>query len=228
MSRPNLSIDNTLQFLEDFLGAGTSAVILSIAHIYPAYWFVSLFALLPLFWRLTRANFNRSIVLGISLASCYAFVAFFGEILKSPHTFLLKLLVLCFIFSAFGVAVNRTKRYLGFNAFLIPFLWLPLEYILDHYAHLGSIFTFPQINSTLLIRIGSLFGVLMISFVVVLINSLILILLKHVIQALKTRDSFPKREDKRVYFPFKGITLQKRWYYFNDPRSPPITIALMN
>ncbi len=214
--------DKTLQFLEDFLGAGTSALILSVAHIYPAYWFISLFALLPLFWRLTRANLTRSVVLGISLAGCYAFVAFFAEVLLFPWTFLVKFLLLSLIFSAFAITVNRTKKYLGFNAFLIPFLWLPLEYVLSHYAHLGSIFAFPEVNSILLIRIGSLFGVLMISFVVVLINSLFLILLKRLVQALSSRKTLPVKEDKGLYPAFKHIILQKRWYDFHDPRAPPV------
>jgi len=218
--------DKTLQFLEDFLGAGTSALILSVAHIYPAYWFVSLIALLPFFWRLTRANLSRSIALGISLAGSYAFVAFFAEFLFSPWTFLIKFLLLSLIFSAFGIAVNRTKRYLGFNAFLIPFSWLPLEYILKSYAHLGSIFVFPETDSTLLIRIGSLFGILMVSFVVVLINALILILLKRVVQALSSRATFPAKEDKRLYPAFKNIILQKRWYYFPDPRAPPLPSSI--
>lgn len=214
--------DRTLQFLEDLLGAGSAAFILSVAHIYPAYWFISFFALLPFFWRLTRASLGRSLVLGISLAVCYAFVAFLGEALLSPPTFLLKVLFLSLVFSAFGIAVNRAKKYLGFNAFLIAVLWVPLEYLLTRYAHLSSIFAFPEVNSTLLIRIGSLFGILMVSFVVVLINSLILILLKRVVQALSSTAKFPAREDKRPYPLFKEIILQKRWYYFADPRAPPL------
>lgn len=81
--------NQTLQFLEDFLYAGSSALILSLAHIYPAYWYVSLFALLPFLWRLTRANLSESVVLGIILAGCYAFLVFIGEILVSPWTFFL-------------------------------------------------------------------------------------------------------------------------------------------
>jgi apolipoprotein N-acyltransferase len=230
MKRPDIRAvrkDSTLQFLEDFLGAGTSALILSLAHIYPAYWFVSLFALLPFFWRLTRANPSRSVVLGISLAFCYAFVAFTDEILVSPPIFLFRLFLLSLIFSAFGIAVNRTKRYIGFNAALIAVLWLPLEYFLTHYAHLGSIFTFPETDSALLLRIGSLFGILLVSFVIVLINLLILILLKRVVQALSAGKTFPAREDKRRYPTFKDIILQRRWYYFPDPRAPPLPSGIL-
>lgn len=214
--------DPTLQFLEDFLYAGSSALILSLAHIYPAYWYVSLFALLPFLWRLTRANLSESVILGIILAGCYAFLVFIGEIMVSPWTFLFKLFFLSLIFSIFGIAVNRIKRYIGFNAILIAFLWLPLEYALSHYAHLGSIFTFSETDSTLLIRFGSLFGMLLVSFVVVLINSLILVVLKHVVQALRSRATFPAKEDKRLYPSFKEIILQRRWYYFPDVRDPPL------
>jgi len=230
MKRPDIRAvrkDSTLQFLEDFLGAGTSALILSWAHIYPAYWFVALFALLPFFWRLTRANLYRSVIIGTILAGCYAFVAFTGEILLSFPTFLFKLFLFSLIFSAFGIAVNRTKRYIGFNAALIAVLWLPLEYFLTHYAHLGSILAFPETDSALLLRIGSLFGILMVSFVVVFVNSLILLFLKHVVQALSSRKVFPAKDHKRLYLPFKEIILEKRWYYFPDPRAPPVTNAPM-
>lgn len=101
-------------------------------------------------------------------------------------------------------------------------MWLPLEHALSHYAHLGSIFTFSETDSTLLIRFGSLFGMLMVSFVVVLINSLILIVLKRVIQALRSHATFPAKDDKRPYPPFKEIILERRWYYFPDVRDPPL------
>ena len=64
--------DRSLRLLNHFLFAGGSALILSIAHIYPEYWFVSLFALVPFLWRVTRANLPDSILLGIILAAVAA------------------------------------------------------------------------------------------------------------------------------------------------------------
>jgi len=213
--------DQTLQFTDHFVYAGTSALVLSLAHIHPAYWFLSFFALLPFLWRLNRVNLSGSIIAGIILGGCYASVAFIDQVLVSPWTFLLRLFVLCLIFSAFGAAVNRIKRYIGFHPIFIASLWLPLEYALTHYAHLSSIFTFPEIDSALLIRIGSLFGILMVSFAVVLMNSLILILLKHVVQALRSPATFPLKEDKRIYPLPEQIQLQRHWYRFAQPRAPP-------
>jgi len=227
-AKPELK-EKTLQFLEDFLYAGSSALILSLVHTHTEYWFISLFALIPFLWRLTRANLCRSVVLGIILAGCYAFVAFIDELLVSPWTFLLELFLLCLVFSIFGVAVNRIKRYVGFNAVIfIAFFWLPLEYALSHYAHLGGIFTFSEIDSALLIRFSSLFGLLVVSFVVVLINSLILIILKRVAQALRSRSAFAAKDDKKPYPSFKETILQRRWYYFPDLRAPPIKVAYLS
>ena len=218
--------DQTIKFVEDFFYAGSSALLLSIIHLYPAYWFISVFALLPFLWRLTRANLSGSLILGIILGACYCFVSSIQEILVSPWAFLHKLFLLSLIFSAFGMAVNRVKRYTGFNPIFVAALWLPLEYAIAHYAHLSSIFTFSETDSTLLIKIACLFGILTVSFVVVLINSLILIALKRAVQAIRSRATFPSKDNERSYLPFKEIVLQRRFYYYPRRRAPPIDAIL--
>ena len=59
--------DQTLQFTEHFVYAGTSALVLSLAHIHSTYWFLSFFALIPFLWRLNRTSLSGSIVVGIIL-----------------------------------------------------------------------------------------------------------------------------------------------------------------
>ena len=214
--------EESLRFIEDFICAGSSALIISLIHLCPAYWFLSIFALLPFLWKLTSTNLSGSIILGTILGSCYAFVAFTDQILISPSIFLIKLLSLCLIFSTFGALVNRINKYTGFNPIFIAALWLPFEYALFHYAHLENIFTFSSINSTFLIRISSLFGILMVSFIIVLINSLILILIRQAVQAYcsETKCSL---EDERISYPLlKRIILQKIYFYYPMRRAPPI------
>ncbi len=213
--------DKSLRFTEDFICAGSSALILSLIHLYPDYWFLSIFALLPFLWRLTSTNLSGSIILGTILGNCYAFVAFTDQILISPWIFLLKLFSLCIIFSAFGVAVNRINRYTGFNPIFIAALWLPFEYALCNYTHLENIFTFSGTDSTFLIRISSLLGILMVSFVIVLINSLILIAIRRAVQAFCSETKF-SLEDKKISYPFfKEVILQKLCYYYPMRRTPP-------
>jgi hypothetical protein len=214
--------EKSLSFIEDFLCAGSSALILSLIHLYPAYWFLSIFALLPFLWRLTSSNLLGSIVLGIILGNCYAVVAFTDQILISPSIFLLKLFSLCLIFSAFGVAVNRINKYTGFNPIFIAALWLPFEYALCSYAHMENIFLFSGTDSSLLIRISSLFGVLMVSFVIVLINSLILIAIRRAVKACCSETNFSLEDDKISFSFFKEVILQKLYFYYPMRRAPPI------
>ena len=249
-----------IRFLENFLCAGSSALLISVAHLYPEFWFVSLFALIPFLWRvvgrvpnppqadkkpdngiaafinkrcrvicsirlqriLLRTRPTSVVMPGMMLATCYLLVTYPAELYISPGAFLLKLFVLNLIFCLYGIVVNRLKKCIGFNAIFIAALWLPLEYALSHYAGLESLFASSPDKTGLPVRIGSLFGMLMISFVIVLVNSLILIILRQVAQVLFSRGRLSIPDDKQAYPPFKEIILERRWYYFPDVRAPPL------
>jgi apolipoprotein N-acyltransferase len=217
--------DIAQRLLAHSICAGTSALILSIAHIHPEYWFISFFALIPFLWRLKRASLFGSILLGFILAVCYAFVALTGEAVAAPWTFLLNLLLLSLVFSTFGMAVNRIKRYIGFSPVFIAAFWLPLEYVLTHYTALGSIFSFSREGSGFVVRFGSLFGFLMISFGIVFINSLILVLIEHMSRWVASNVSFGFAEEKKYYLVFQTIAPARRRCYFSEPRAPPTPIT---
>jgi len=213
--------DRTFKFLENFICAGSSALLISVALLHPELWFVSLLALIPFLWRATRVSLFESIVLGGVLVTSYCFITVPIASWATSGAFLLKLLALNVLFVLYGTVVNRMAKHVGFNVIFIAVLWLPLEYTLSRYADLGSMFAFSDGDCSVLIRMGSLFGMLMVSFLVVLVNSLILILLKRVVQALSSRATFPITNDKKLYFAFKEIILERRWYYFPDLRAPP-------
>ncbi|MFC1476219.1 hypothetical protein ACFLQW_04380 [Candidatus Zixiibacteriota bacterium] len=214
--------DIRIKFLRDFLCAGSSALLISVAHFYPEYWFVSLFALVPFLWRAACVGLLESIVLGGILATSYCFVTAPIALWLIPSSYVLKLLALNVLFALYAVAVNRLSRHIGFNAICMALLWLPLEFMLSHYTHLGSIFAFSETDSTLLIRVGSLFGILMVSFVVVLINSLILIFLGCVVRELAGHSDYPHNNNLISYPPFRYILRGRNWFYFPDRRSPPL------
>ena len=207
--------------LTGFLCAGSSALLISFAHLYPEYWFVSLFALVPFLWRAIRATLPESVILGCLLATSYYLVAFPIGSGVTPDLFLLHLLGFNTIFALYAAAVNRIGRHIGANAIFVAALWLPLEYALSHYSGLGSLFALSANESDLLVRIGSLFGMLMISFVIVLVNLIVLLFLRQVVQALCAKTGLPARTDKPAYLPFKEILLEGHWYYFSNPRAPP-------
>lgn len=214
--------DITLNLLVHFICAGTSALILSIAHIHPEYRPISLFALLPFLWRLNRANLSGSILLGVILAVCYIFVAFTGEALVASGTFLLNLLLLSLIFSIFGIAVNRVRKYIGFCPIFIAALWLPLEYILTRYSGLGSIFAFSNTDSGFVVRLASLFGLLIVSFGIVLINTIVLKFIQYVMEKASSNCDYPAIKDKDAYAAFAEIILVRSLYCSPRQRGPPL------
>jgi apolipoprotein N-acyltransferase len=210
------------KLMAHFICAGTSALILSIAHVHPEYWFLSLFALVPLLWRLNRTTLAGSILLGVILACLYAFVTFIGEAAVAPGSFLLNLLLLSLVFSTFGIVVNGVRKYIGFSPIFVAATWVPLEYFLIKYPGMGGILTFPTADSSELIRFASLFGILMISFFIMLVNSIILMLIEYAsrIRFSNVRLRFPNTIKS---FPlFESIRSTKRWEYFPNLRAPPV------
>ncbi len=214
------------RYLESILCAWASALLISISHLRPEFWFVSLFALIPFLWRAIRVRLFESVLLGAVLATTYCLISINAASWQSLDAFLIKLLLLNVFFALYGIVVNRIASRVGFDAiFIIAVLWLPIEYVLSHYTRMGSILCFPEANSALLTRVGSLFGVLTISFLVVFINSLILIVSESFVRASCHGASLgiPGIDDQRFCPTLKEFILEKRWYYFLSPRAPPLT-----
>jgi hypothetical protein len=56
----------------------------------------------------------------------------------------------------------------------------------------------------------------------VLVNTLLLIFFKRVVEALRSKVNYPIRVVKKAYPPFKEILLERRWFSFPDVRAPPV------
>lgn len=210
------------QIPECFLFAGSSALLLSLAHVRSEFWFVSLFALVPFLWRAVKASLSESIVLGGLLAISYSLVTVPVALWVSPDGLPLKLLVLGTLFTLYAVGVSRASMCFGFNAVLIAFLWLPVEYVLSHYAHLGDIFALSEVNSSLFIRIGSLFGMLIVSFAVVLVNSLLIVALECVVRVPSASARFSDQGKRRPDPATEIVVCLLHLQLPCVPRAPPV------
>ena len=210
-----------LRWVESFLCAGSSALLISVAHVFPELWFFSLFALVPFLWRAIRGNLLESVVLGGMLAVSYAFVAFRIESWTSLGNHLVALASLIFLFAIYSAIVNRISKHLGFNTIFIAALWLPLEYTMSHWVNPVCLFSVSPDASNLVLRFGSLFGLMMVSFVIVLVNALILISVGCIAQALHSRDGHTIPDHNHAFVPFGELYLERNWYSFPDVRAPP-------
>jgi apolipoprotein N-acyltransferase len=213
--------DRKIMLPIDFLCAGSSAALLSISRIYPHLWFVSLFALVPFLWRSIRVTLPGSISLGSMLAISYFLVIIPFEDWINPTACLYKLILLIVLFALYGIIVNRTSRHIGFNAVAIAILWLPLEYALTRYAGKDGLFIFPKPDDSLAIRIGSLFGMLFISFIIVSINAWLLILIGQVIRQRKSETGYSSHAGEKADAPEEKI-IGQRAYSLPNRRAPPL------
>ena len=211
--------DQNSDLTVDVLCAVGSAILLSFTRVHPEFWFISLFALVPFLWRLRHISLRGAAALGMMLATFFVFLTSGGELLIAPKIFLLKLFSLNLAFALFGLAVHWTKKTLRFELLLVPLLWLPMEYALIRYAGLGSLFSVS--GPTLLEGFPLLFGALLTSFIIILINSLTLMFLEYVKEKILNRKRLPTARDNKFCLLFNEIILERSWYNFPDIRSPP-------
>ncbi len=210
-----------LRLAESYLCAGSSALLLYVAQRHPEFWYVSLFALVPFLWRAVRVKVGESILLAGLLTLAYCFVTMPPELPVISRAFFAQLISLGTALALFGVLVNRVSKHLGPNAVIIAVLWLPLDYALSQFGHLNSILTPVLPDSGFVVRFGSLFGMLVASSVVVLINVLLLHLLERVIQSLRARPSVKSKSPRKYSPSFNYILPRKRLLLTPHRRGPP-------
>jgi apolipoprotein N-acyltransferase len=215
-----------IKSVENLLYAGSSAFLISLAHLYPGYWYVSLFALIPFLWRVVRLSLLDSFYLGAMLGTLVCLATLPISCLVSLSRLLSHLAGFVALFALYGLAVNKVARYAGINAVLLAALWVPVEYLLSNCDHLSSIFVFAETDSAILVRISSIFGVLMVSFLVVFINSLLLIISDHITKALYLKIALPKDIGEKRYVVYWKVTHEKPSHYIADPRAPPPHLSL--
>jgi apolipoprotein N-acyltransferase len=213
--------DHTTERSATFLAAASSAILLSFAHVYSELWLLSLFALVPFLWRLCQVNLKGAVSLGLMLATFFVCATSVRDLIFTPKLFLFKLLALNVTFIFFGLTINRARKYLGFDPLFIALLWFPIEYVLIEYAGLGSLFSVSNSGSSLVIGFCSLFGILLGSFAIVLINSLTIMFITYVEQRLGSNSRSLLPTDIESYPQLREVILERVWYNFPDRRSPP-------
>lgn len=209
--------------VETFLCAGGSAWLIAIAHLRPEFWYISLIALIPFLWRVVRLSLIESLLSGIILSVAYSYVTVPISLWAAPGAYIYELVSLTIVFAVYAAAVNRIGRLIGTNAVFMAALWLPLEYLVNHFGGWGSTFTLVETDSSVVLRLGSMFGALTVSFLVVLVNALVLLLLGRAVRALRSETTRSASQSSLFTFPAELIILDRPDYFFPDRRAPPAT-----
>jgi hypothetical protein len=87
-------------------------------------------------------------------------------------------------------------------------------------------FTLMGTGSPLVARIGSLFGILVVSFLVVLINSLLLAGSAVLARGSRAYAVCPGHRQERVAEILQSIIPQPYFHFISDPRAPPCALTV--
>lgn len=219
----NLNLNNQLR--TNLICAGSSALMLSFAHVHAELWFVALFALVPFLWRLGSIDRRQAPILGMMLATIYLIATSVGQLAVAPLTFLSELAALNAAFAVFGFAINRLSVRMGFNPLVIALVWFPLGLVLAKVANVGDAVLFGQAVPELLLGFGSLVGILFWSVIIVLINGLTLMLAHFIQRKLIRRRTLRRAITRRVHIFTQVFPRSIRWVVIPSRRAPPIILS---
>jgi len=132
------------------------------------------------------------------------------------------LLFLPALLGTYGACVSLAARIFGFNSIVAAFLWLPLEVGLRRSGLAEGLLTFAGTRSALLLRLGSLFGLLVVPFLVVLVNSVFISLCQRMVHSGRVRATIGKDADDRIFGATLLLPVQEKLLDPIRTRAPPV------
>jgi hypothetical protein len=213
-----------LPLLGDFLWAGCSALMLAIPQVFPQLQFVFLFALVPFLWKLKKAGFIESACLGFILALSYGMVII-PDFFALSVSAIRRILMLMAAFSLFGLLLNRLKTFLGFNPVFAAFLWLPFQYFFWRNAQFSLLFSQDTGHLDFMVKVAALFGLLVVSFIIILVNSLLAAVADRLYSGSPVAEKVPSGCKIRFTGQRDVVYAQYNLSYDFSPRAPPLARA---
>jgi len=209
---------------EDFLYAGSSALLLLGANLFPQYWLASFVALVPLLSRIIKAGAGRALRLGT-----YFGLSFFGVLLLdlciiSPVAGLFKIACGTALFGLFGWTVAWGRRRWGFNPLIVSLLWIGLELAVIKLGFATGLLAGAKAGHPAFHGMAALFGFLSISFLIVLLDSLIISAIDAVSTLAPARESVSLRGERKWDLLLPPGPVAFELFFVPDVRGPPCSI----
>jgi hypothetical protein len=223
-ARPAGDRSSLATWSESFICAGGSAFLLRVATLFPNYWYVSFFALAPLLLRVVKAGARECLRLGLIFGLSFFTLSMIGSPAASPLPSLLKLLSGTVLFTLFGWTVGQARLRLGFNPFILVFLWTGLELGLIRIGFVGGVLGEAGFSHPVFRGLVALCGFLTVSAFVVLLNSLLVLAIVKTLQLRKPRGRTPLELERILDLVSRAGVFAERVYLVADSRAPPYTI----
>jgi hypothetical protein len=211
---------------ESFIFAGSSGLLLLIVNLFPAYWYVSFFALTPFLYRIIKATPRESLRLGFLLGLSFFSVSVIDSPSNSPLLLsILKLFCGTALFALFGWMADWARKHWGFNPSIVALLWVGLEMGLIKLGFVNGLLREAEFSHPFFGGMVSLFGFLTVSAIIVLLNSLLVLLIVKTL-AIKIPRGNTVQEDQRTLdlLSAPGLLVEKV-YLVPEGRAPPFIIT---
>lgn len=171
----DMSCGRSVILAEDFLFAGTSALLLLVAGYCSDLWYFAFVALVPFLYRVDRVDPRRGFRLGTLVGIAYLAVGHPGTVMPWSAIALVRVALGVLLFGGFGWGIGRLRGHRIAQIIYIGSLWVMVEYLLTVTAVLPAVFGMALTRSSALWHVGVLGGCLAVSFIIVVLNSLLLL-----------------------------------------------------
>ncbi|TDO87799.1 apolipoprotein N-acyltransferase [Halanaerobium saccharolyticum] len=168
----------------EFLLIILSSLLFTIPYYFPALFFLSWFAFIPLIYLIRDYDYNHSFIIALlvgffnSVFSLYWLYQPLSSVLKMPSSFNLFILFLYFLLSALPLAVwALVNKFLqpehSYSPFIAAISWTVLEYLRFEFLNFNpfNYLAYTQSSFALIVQYASYGGIFIVSFIAVLIAS---------------------------------------------------------
>lgn len=207
---------------ESFIFAGSSALLLLLASLFPAYWYFSFFAFIPFLYRIINTTSAESLRLGILFGLSFFTVSAADAFLISPFLLIPKILVGTCLFTLFGCSIGWAKKRWGFNPFIVSVLWIFIQTGLMKLGLVGGLIGKAGLSHPVLHILVGLLGFLVVSALIVLFNSLLVLVVIESLRRIKAKIEIAHKINKSWNFILSINSPTKKVYVVPEGRAPPI------
>ena len=212
---------------KSFVYSGLTALLLLVVHHYPSCWYFSSVALLPFLWRAACADTAETVRLAVLLGMTYLTFSLIDIMAISPVTFLLRTVAGTTLFALFGYTLARLRCRYGFHPIIVAVLWVVFELVLIKTYYPDGLLTGAGMRVPVGFKLAAVFGFLFVSFLVVLLNSILLLYLREVADILdRCRPAAGSSESSSSFSFDTSHYPQATWYFLPLKRGPPLLQTL--
>ena len=206
---------------EDFIYAGISAVLLLLINLSDAYWFLCFVALMPLIIRLSRASVVSSIRTGLLFGISYLLTLSINSLFIDLWPTILGICLGCVLISGLTGIVGWIRQRYGFNPVLTAVILVIIELGLIQIGLVESLLGEVHLSLPIFGAVSTLFGFVIVSFIIVLTNSLLLAAITKIVGYVNKDDrKYPENVNAR-WFSIDKSGYSEVLNLVPDSRGPP-------